>query len=66
MAFPFNPKCPDPDRAMEMKEKLLSDPNGAYYNIKRTATPQEQEQAISLVSQLDEIIAGKRRWLEKR
>lgn len=64
MAFPFNPKSPTPDEARELKGKLLSDPNGAYYNLKRTATPKQQDEAIALVAQYDEIIAGKRRWLD--
>jgi hypothetical protein len=62
MAFPFNPKCPDPEEARQMKQKLIAE--GAYYNINRQYSADEQAKAIAKVSQLDEIIAGRRKWLD--
>jgi hypothetical protein len=62
MAFPFNPKCPSPEEAMVMKEKVIKE--GAYYNTDKRFTDEQQAAAVAKVAQLNEVIAGKRKWLD--
>lgn len=64
MAWPASPKNrPSPAEAQERLNKIMSDPNSAYLNLKGTSTPAARDEAIKMADQLREVIAGKRDWL---
>ena len=62
--WPDNPKRPTVEVAQKLFDNIVSNSSGAYLNIGKRHSAEEQQKAIDLADQLRDIIAGKRDWLD--
>ena len=65
MGFPEDSMRPSPEQAQERLDKIVGDPESAYFNLNGKASEEEHKNIVKRVDQLTEIAAGLRTWLDK-